>query len=117
MQWANGEILACRAAQAAGVPYTLGTMAICSIEDVAAAVEKPFWFQLYVMKDRGFARSLVERALAARCSALVLSTVRHCGRVSATAVAQDRKSAIRKPSCGRSGKSPRAVTLFAARRS
>ena len=73
MQWANGEILACRAAQAAGVPYTLGTMAICSIEDVAAAVEKPFWFQLYVMKDRGFARSLVERALAARCSALVLT--------------------------------------------
>ena len=73
MQWADGEILACRAAQAAGVPYTLGTMAICSIEDVAEAVEKPFWFQLYVMKDRGFARSLVERALAARCSALVLT--------------------------------------------
>ena len=73
MQWADGEILACRAAQAAGVPYTLGTMAICSIEDVAEAVDKPFWFQLYVMKDRGFARSLVERALAARCSALVLT--------------------------------------------
>ena len=73
MQWANGEILACRAAQAAGVPYTLGTMSICSIEDVAEAVDKPFWFQLYVMKDRGFVRSLVERALAARCSALVLT--------------------------------------------
>ena len=73
MQWANGEIDACRAAQAAGVPYTLATMAICSIEDVAEAVEKPFWFQLYVMKDRGFVRSLVERALAARCSALVLT--------------------------------------------
>lgn len=70
MQW---EILACRAAQAAGVPYTLGTMAICSIEDVAEAVDKPFWFQLYVMKDRDFVRSLVERAAAARCSALVLT--------------------------------------------
>ncbi|RWC92874.1 MAG: L-lactate dehydrogenase, partial [Mesorhizobium sp.] len=73
MQWADGEILACRAAQAAGVPYTLGTMSICSIEDVAEAVAKPFWFQLYVMKDRGFVRSLVERAIAARCGALVLT--------------------------------------------
>ena len=73
LQYGNGEILACRAAQAAGIPYTLGTLAICSIEDVASAVEKPFWFQLYVMKDRGFVRSLIERALAARCSALVLT--------------------------------------------
>ena len=73
MQWANGEILACRAANAAGIPYTISTMSICSIEDVAEAVGKPFWFQLYVMKDRGFVRSLVERALAARCSALVLT--------------------------------------------
>ncbi|RVD27081.1 L-lactate dehydrogenase [Mesorhizobium sp. M4B.F.Ca.ET.089.01.1.1] len=73
MQWADGEILACRAAQTAGVPYTLGTMSICSIEDVAEAVAKPFWFQLYVMKDRGFVRSLVERAIAARCGALVLT--------------------------------------------
>ena len=73
LQRGDGEILACRAAQAAGVPYTLGTLSICSIEDVAAAVEKPFWFQLYVMKDRGFARSLVERAIAAKCSALVLT--------------------------------------------
>ena len=73
LQYGNGEILACRAAHAAGIPYTLGTLAICSIEDVASAVEKPFWFQLYVMKDRGFARSLIERALAARCSALVLT--------------------------------------------
>ncbi len=73
LQWGNGEILACRAAQAAGVPYTLGTMSICSIEDVAASVDKPFWFQLYVMKDRGFARSLIERAIAAKCSALVLT--------------------------------------------
>jgi L-lactate dehydrogenase (cytochrome) len=73
LQWGNGEILACRAAQAAGIPYTLGTLGICSIEDVAAAVDKPFWFQLYVMKDRGFARSLIERAIAAKCSALVLT--------------------------------------------
>jgi L-lactate dehydrogenase (cytochrome) len=73
LQRGDGEILACRASQAAGVPYTLGTLAICSIEDVAAAVDRPFWFQLYVMKDRGFARSLVERAIAARCSALVLT--------------------------------------------
>jgi L-lactate dehydrogenase (cytochrome) len=73
LQYGNGEIYACRAAQAAGIPYTLGTMSICSIEDVAGAVEKPFWFQLYVMKDRGFARSLIERAVAAKCSALVLT--------------------------------------------
>ncbi|MFO0992455.1 MAG: alpha-hydroxy acid oxidase [Hyphomicrobiales bacterium] len=73
LQWSNGEILACRAAQEAGVPYTLGTLGICSIEDVAAAVDQPFWFQLYVMKDRGFARSLIERAAAVKCSALVLT--------------------------------------------
>jgi L-lactate dehydrogenase (cytochrome) len=73
MQHGDGEILACRAAQAAGVPFTLSTMSICSIEDVAGAVDKPFWFQLYVMKDRGFVRSLIERAAAAKCSALVLT--------------------------------------------
>ncbi|RWI92154.1 MAG: alpha-hydroxy-acid oxidizing protein [Mesorhizobium sp.] len=73
MQWADGEILACRAAKAACIPYTMSTMSICSIEDVAQAVGKPFWFQLYVMKDRGFVRSLIERADAARCSALVLT--------------------------------------------
>ena len=73
MQIGDGEILACRAAQAAGIPYTLSTMSICSIEDVAANVEKPFWFQLYMMKDRGFCRSLIERAIAAKCSALVLT--------------------------------------------
>jgi L-lactate dehydrogenase (cytochrome) len=73
LQWGNGEILACRAAQAAGIPFTMSTLSICSIEDVAAAVEKPFWFQLYVMKDRGFVRSLIERAAAAKCSALVLT--------------------------------------------
>jgi L-lactate dehydrogenase (cytochrome) len=73
MQHGDGEILACKAAQAAGIPFTLSTMSICSIEDVAAAVDKPFWFQLYVMRDRGFARSLIERAAAAKCSALMLT--------------------------------------------
>ena len=73
MQHGDGEVLACRAAQAAGIPFILSTMSICSIEQVAAAVDKPFWFQLYVMKDRGFARSLIERAAAAKCSALVLT--------------------------------------------
>src|SRR3989440_6710775 len=73
MQHGDGEIYACRAAQAAGIPFTQSTMSICSIEDIAAAVDKPFWFQLYVMKDRGFIKSLIERALAAKCSALVLT--------------------------------------------
>jgi L-lactate dehydrogenase (cytochrome) len=73
MQHGDGEILACRAAQAAGIPFTLSTMSICSIEDVAASVDKPFWFQLYVMKDRGFVKALIERAAAAKCSALVLT--------------------------------------------
>src|ERR1700746_1773634 len=73
MQHGDGEILACRAAQDAGIPYTLSTMSICSIEDVAGAVAKPFWFQLYVMKDRGYIRALIERAAAAKCSALVLT--------------------------------------------
>jgi len=73
MQYGDGEIHACRAAQAAGIPYTLSTMSICSIEDVAANVEKPFWFQLYVMRDRGFVKALIERAIAAKCSALVLT--------------------------------------------
>jgi L-lactate dehydrogenase (cytochrome) len=69
----DGEIAACRAAQAAGVPFTLSTMSICSIEDVAAAVAKPFWFQLYIMKDKGFIAELIARAAAAKCSALVLT--------------------------------------------
>jgi L-lactate dehydrogenase (cytochrome) len=73
LNWADGEILAARAAQRFGVPFTLSTMSICSIEDVAGGVEKPFWFQLYVMRDRGFAASLIERARAAKCSALVLT--------------------------------------------
>src|SRR5262249_7803011 len=84
MQHGDGEILACRAAQAAGIPFTLSTMSICSIEDVAQATGKPFWFQLYVMRDRGFIKALIERAAAAKCSALVLTVdlqvlgQRHC---------------------------------------
>src|SRR5918912_499321 len=73
MQHGDGEIHACRAAQAAGIPFTLSTMSICSIEDVASSVAKPFWFQLYVMKDRGFIKELIQRAIAAKCSALVLT--------------------------------------------
>jgi L-lactate dehydrogenase (cytochrome) len=73
LNWADGEILAARAAERFGVPFTLSTMSICSIEDVAEAVTKPFWFQLYVMRDRGFAASLIERAKTAKCSALVLT--------------------------------------------
>ena len=73
LNWANGEILSARAANAFGVPFTLSTMSICSIEDVAEGTGKPFWFQLYVMRDRGFAASLIERAKAAKCSALVLT--------------------------------------------
>jgi L-lactate dehydrogenase (cytochrome) len=73
MQHGDGEIYACRAAQAAGIPFTQSTMSICSIEDIAAAVDKPFWFQLYVMKDRGFIKELIQRAAAAKCSALVLT--------------------------------------------
>lgn len=73
MQHADGEILAARAAERFGVPFTLSTMSICSIEDVAAHTSKPFWFQLYVMKDRDFIHRLIERAKAARCSALVLT--------------------------------------------
>ena len=73
MQHADGEILAARAAAAAGVPFTLSTMSICSIEDVAEDTGKPFWFQLYVMRDRDFNDRLIGRAQAAGCSALVLT--------------------------------------------
>ncbi|MEY4908763.1 MAG: hypothetical protein RL260_2481 [Pseudomonadota bacterium] len=69
----DGEIHAARAAEAFGVPFALSTMSICSIEDVAAATQKPFWFQLYLLRDRGFSASLIERAKAARCSALILT--------------------------------------------
>jgi L-lactate dehydrogenase (cytochrome) len=73
MQHADGEILAARAAEKFGVPFTLSTMSICSIEDVAARTTKPFWFQVYVMKDRAFIERLIDRAKAANCSALVLT--------------------------------------------
>ena len=73
MQHADGEILAARAAERFNVPFTLSTMSICSIEDVAANTTKPFWFQLYVMRDRGFMERLIDRAKAAKCSALVLT--------------------------------------------
>ena len=73
LNWANGEILAARAANTFGIPFTLSTMSICSLEDVAEGTGKPFWFQLYVMRDRGFAASLIERAKSAKCSALVLT--------------------------------------------
>jgi L-lactate dehydrogenase (cytochrome) len=74
MQHADGEILAARAAKAFGVPFTLSTMSICSIEDVAEATGRhPFWFQLYVMKDRDFIERLIDRAKAAHCSALMLT--------------------------------------------
>ena len=73
MQHADGEILAARAAEAFGVPFTLSTMSICAIEDVAARTTKPFWLQLYMMRDRGFIERLIERARAARCSALMLT--------------------------------------------
>jgi len=70
MQHGDGEIYACRAAQAAGIPFTQSTMSICSIEDIAGAVDKPFWFQLYVMKDRGFIKALIERESARRLARL-----------------------------------------------
>ncbi|HWK67514.1 MAG TPA: alpha-hydroxy acid oxidase [Rhizobiaceae bacterium] len=73
MQHADGEILAAQAAEEFSVPFTLSTMSICSIEDVAAATKKPFWFQLYVMRDRDFVLSLIDRAKDAGCSALVLT--------------------------------------------
>lgn len=73
LNWADGEMLGARAAEKFGIPFTLSTMSICSIEDVASAVTKPFWFQLYVFRDRGFAASLIDRAKAAKCSALMLT--------------------------------------------
>jgi L-lactate dehydrogenase (cytochrome) len=73
MQHADGEILAARAAEAFGIPFTLSTMSICSIEDIAAHTQAPFWFQLYVMRDRDFIERLIDRAKAAHCGALVLT--------------------------------------------
>ncbi|WP_328702866.1 alpha-hydroxy acid oxidase [Arenibaculum pallidiluteum] len=73
MQWADGEILAARAAELFGVPFTLSTVSVCSIEDVAEHTTRPFWFQLYMMRDRAFMERLIRRAHAAGCSALVLT--------------------------------------------
>ena len=73
MQHADGEILAAKAAEKFGIPFTLSTMSICSIEDIAENTSQPFWFQVYFMRDRDFMRRLVQRAKAARCSALVLT--------------------------------------------
>jgi len=73
MQHADGEMLAAQAAEEFGVPFTLSTMSICSIEDVASVTKKPFWFQLYVMRDKDFVLNLIDRAKAAKCSALVLT--------------------------------------------
>ena len=73
MQHADGEILAARAAEKFGVPFTLSTMSICSIEDIAQNTRKPFWFQLYLLRDREFVERLIERAKQAKCSALMLT--------------------------------------------
>jgi L-lactate dehydrogenase (cytochrome) len=73
MQWADGEIKAARAAEAFGAPFTLSTMSICSIEDIAEHTTAPFWFQLYVMRDEDFVDAAIERARKAGCSALVLT--------------------------------------------
>lgn len=73
MQHGNGEILSANAANAAGIPFILSTMSICSIEDVAEATGRPFWFQLYVIKDRSFSRDILGRAVKAKCNALVLT--------------------------------------------
>jgi L-lactate dehydrogenase (cytochrome) len=70
---ADGEILGARAAAACGIPFCLSTMSICSIEDVRAATQQPFWFQQYLMRDRGFNQELIDRAAAAQCSALMLT--------------------------------------------
>jgi L-lactate dehydrogenase (cytochrome) len=73
MQHGDGEILAAQAAEESGIPFTLSTMSICSIEDVAAGTRKPFWFQLYVIKDRSFSKDILERAQKAGCKTLVLT--------------------------------------------
>jgi len=73
LQHGSGEILGARAAAEAGIPFCLSTVSICSIEQVRAACDTPFWFQVYVMRDRGFTRELIRRARAAQCSALMLT--------------------------------------------
>ena len=73
MMWADGEIHAARAAEKFGVPFSLSTMSICSIEDIATHTSKPFWFQLYVMRDHDYVANLIQRAKDANCSALILT--------------------------------------------
>ncbi|WP_201548200.1 alpha-hydroxy acid oxidase [Psychrobacter sp. Pi2-1] len=73
MMWADGEIHAARAAEKFGVPFSLSTMSICSIEDIATHTSKPFWFQLYVMRDQDYMANLIQRAKNANCSALILT--------------------------------------------
>jgi L-lactate dehydrogenase (cytochrome) len=75
--WSNGEILSCRAAHEFGIPFSLSTNALLSIEDVASSVDKPFWFQLYLEKDRGFSKDLIERAKAAKCPVMILTMDLH----------------------------------------
>lgn len=75
--WSNGEILSCRAAQSFGIPFSLSTNALLSIEDVASSVDRPFWFQLYLEKDRGFSKDLIERAKKAGCPVLILTMDLH----------------------------------------
>jgi L-lactate dehydrogenase (cytochrome) len=75
--WSNGEILSCRAAHEFGIPFSLSTNALLSIEDVRSSVDKPFWFQLYLEKDRGFSKELIERAKKARCPVLILTMDLH----------------------------------------
>ncbi|MGP4734193.1 MULTISPECIES: alpha-hydroxy acid oxidase [unclassified Psychrobacter] len=73
MMWADGEIHAARATEKFGVPFSLSTMSICSIEDIATHTSKPFWFQLYVMRDQDYMANLIQRAKDANCSALILT--------------------------------------------
>jgi L-lactate dehydrogenase (cytochrome) len=75
--WSNGEILSCRAAHDVGVPFALSTNALLSIDDVAEGVDQPFWFQLYLEKDRGFSKHLIERAKAVSCPVLILTMDLH----------------------------------------
>ena len=75
--WSNGEILSCRAAHDFGIPFSLSTNALLSIEDVASSVDRPFWFQLYLEKDRGFSKDLLERAKKAGCPVLILTMDLH----------------------------------------
>ncbi|HEY8434826.1 MAG TPA: alpha-hydroxy-acid oxidizing protein, partial [Sphingomicrobium sp.] len=75
--WSNGEILSCRAAHDFGIPFSLSTNALLSIEDVRSSVDRPFWFQLYLEKDRGFSQELIERAKKAGCPVLILTMDLH----------------------------------------